>query len=853
MTTKLYTDYLKEIIKSRLRLGEQSLTDILNHCEGADPKSVLSIVEELVDKDKKLKKDLKEINGKEYIGISSSLDLPAPDPSLSQWWFAASGTSKIITEVLSRAIKYDKPQILCIGTPSLVKRLSNKYYTTILDIDSDVIRILNKEDEKNYECYEYDIYEELSDKFKDKYDICVIDPPWYDNDIKIMLNRAIEAIKIGGDIFCTLPGRLTRPDIEEFRTKIINEIVTLGHNIIALNHDNILYQVPPFEAIAFNDIAGFTGVPWRKGDLIHLSKGNQDLLKTENNINRIKIKSFSRKAEEFRVFINYKNSLSGGLPPEPLQNYSNNISTRAYKGIPDFWTTTKVGLKVSDFRHVEYVLECWSKGMCLEETIVCLSNDKGIESDRAEVLVNTIEKFCALWSKYIAPKVFRSPEDILKQSQEYHSDLATPASQRLIQEDSDSFRPQYSRDRDRLIWSNSLKGLADKTQLFPSKADDSVRRRLTHTLEVMQLASTIGTNLGLDNDLIEASALAHDLGHTPFGHAGEFAINGLFNNINESLDGFNHYEHGLDVVQFIESPYITRINNPFFGLNLSPEILESIIKHTFSHSSGKLSSINLVKNSKHWKVLIDGYCHLEGQTVRIADKVSYLISDIEDGIRLGAITILDLLECKLFHHPLLYFDKNSKEPLLNQYLNNRNNLIKILMEDIIKASTHSISQADIKNVDSVRNHGSYLIRYSDNIQADTNEIWNKLQTNCLFNNKKVLSSNLFAAKVVSELVLLFTLIPSLIDEKFRQNHYILRESEYIKEYEKRVGPKIIIIKEMVSFMPFHLMIGSEHSAYNDIPNIPVHQLIQAKDYVCTLSDYKARILHREILNDTIDT
>jgi len=854
MENEIYIQYLKDIIQTQVNMGTNNLTDILYHCEGADPQAVFDIIKGLGLNKGRLKTELKNINENKYVSISNQ-DLPAPDPSLSQWWFTSLGANKILSNVFGRAIKYNDPKILCIGCPSLVKQLSSKIHTTLLDIDNDIIRTIKDAKIENLECHQYNIQEDLNKNFQGKFDISIIDPPWYDDTIKQMINRAIEATKLDGDIYCTFPGRLTRADIEKFRTDFIQEIVSIGHRIIAINHDSILYQVPPFESIAFKNIEEFIGVPWRKGDLIHIQKANQKLIPVEPIKDKIYFKSYSRKPEEFRVFLNGKANLKGRLPPQPLNGYSDNVSTKK-SGVPDLWTTTKVGLRISDKTEIEHILHYWELGKSQEDTINCLIQEKGIDTDRANALVNELEKHCSLWSKYVAPKVFRSPEEISEQNKTHLSPFATQATPRIKKEDSDSFRPQYSRDRDRLIWSTSLRRLADKTQLFPSKSDDTVRRRLTHTLEVMQLASTIGTSLGLNNDLIETSALAHDIGHTPFGHAGEFAINRLFNSIDTNLGGFNHYEQGLDVVLYIESPYINRIKDSFFGLNLSLEILESIIKHTYFFFNDKeISLTELIKKSKHKDLFKgkEGHCHLEGQTVRIADKISYLISDIEDGIRLGAINILDILDCKLFHHPLLNFDKNSKNSLYSQFLDNRNNLIKILMEDAIKASTHCISQSSIDSPESVRKHKDYLIKLSDSIQADINEIWKKLQCNLLFKHKKVLSSNIFAAKIVSELVLVFTLIPSLVDKRFQSDYEKLRESDYIKAYINKVGPNITIKKEMLSFMPFHLVIGEDYPPYNDINSIPVFQLIQAKDYVCSLSDYKTRILHKEILNDTIDT
>src|SRR5262249_18499567 len=158
--------------------------------------------------------------------------------------------------------------------------------------------------------------------------------------------------------------------------------------------------------------------------------------------------------------------------------------------------------------------------------------------------------------------------------------------------------------------------------------DDHLRRRLSHSVEVMQLAATIARAFGLDPDLTEAGALAHDLGHTPFGHAGEHALNSLLDELEPALGGFNHYEHGGDVVRWLEDVYQSPGAGGFPGLNLTPETAECIFKHTYHRSGHPIGQAELFAKSKHVD-LGDTFSHLEGQAVRIADKISYLISDLE--------------------------------------------------------------------------------------------------------------------------------------------------------------------------------------------------------------------------------
>jgi dGTPase len=855
MAKNIYRETLTNKISNSLKNGVTDLNQILLVCESADPIMVNNIRKEEMIK-------LKLPAYENYdAGITLTQDyiftqnyLPAPDPSLSQWWFAPAGVNYITSIINSRIIRHIEPKAICIGCPTIAAKISDNIDTTLFDIDDDLINAFTKLDKKNLKAIQYDVRNKFNAKYVKKFEVAIIDPPWYDDDIKLTINIALSALKDNGDLYCTLPGRMTRENIETFRTELIKELVKNDHNIISINHDSVLYQVPHFENIALQKTTDFTAIPWRKGDLIHIQKKGEKTLKVNKKNEPVQFKSFARKNNEFRVFINYEKGLSINLPPEIVENYSESISSRAYKHAPDLWTTSKVGLRISDPKIIEEILLQWADNKTKEYTIDFLIKTKKYSADIAKTTVNNLEKYCELWSTYSAPPILKSPEKILEESKTLLAVIATSTGKRSIAEMTDNFRPQFSRDRDRIIWSNSLRRLADKTQLFPGKSDDTVRRRLTHTLEVMQLAATIGKSLGLNNDLIEAAALAHDLGHTPFGHAGEFAINKVFDEINLNLGGFNHYEHGLDVVNYLESPYQFDPQKSFFGLNLSLEVLEAILKHTYFHDGeNKNSSINLQSNSKHAKLIAPGYCHLEGQAVRIADKISYFISDIEDGLRIGAINVSDLLHCRFFHNPILNFFIESNQNGAEQFLAQRATIIKILMEDVILSSTKKISISKINDINSIRNAKEYMITFSPELTKDVNEVWKKLQTNLLFNHGKVISASLFAAKVVSELVILFTLIPKLIDPIYKKNHDPLNGSDYIKYYKNLAGQTISIKKEMHNFMPFHLMIGTKYKAYETINNIPVEDLILAKDYVASLSDYKARFLHKELLTDAIDT
>ncbi len=223
---------------------------------------------------------------------------------------------------------------------------------------------------------------------------------------------------------------------------------------------------------------------------------------------------------------------------------------------------------------------------------------------------------------------------------------------RLIDEEKDNLRTDFQRDRDRIIHSNSFRRLKHKTQVFLSPLGDHYRTRLTHTLEVSQIARTVANALGLNQDLTEAISLGHDLGHTPFGHAGERALNSLMPN------GFRHYEQSLRVIDKLEKTGR--------GLNLTYEVRDGILCHT----KGKEADT------------------LEGQIVKVADKIAYINHDIDDAIRGDIMTEEDIpLTIRL---------------ALGQ---NKSERINTLVTDLVQNSKDSISFSEEINKPFYELHG----------------------------------------------------------------------------------------------------------------------------------------------------
>jgi dGTPase len=692
----------------------------------------------------------------------------------------------------------------------------------------------------------YDAADELPPALHESFDIAMIDPPWYPEAIYTFLFRALAATHMKGEIYCTLPGRLTRPGIESFRAELARDIISAGHEILVLEEGTVHYQVPRFELAALKLLEGFKGVPWRTGDLLHIRKTSDKSIPPKP-LRKETAQVFSRNSTEFRVFLRGTETASKGIIAQKLDKYSENISTRAHTGeVPDLWTSEKVGILMSDLPLVRSILECWANDKLSKQHTVDKLVILGKPRDLATEATAKLDGLLFLWSKFAAAPPLRLPDEIKQAREAGLTAWATRPTAREHNEKLDLYRGEYQRDRDRVLWSSGLRRLSDKTQLFPVEHDDDLRQRLAHSLEVFQLAATIGASFGLDSDLIEAGSLAHDIGHTPFGHAGEHALDKLLNTISEELGGFNHYEHGVDVVRYLEGPYYTSPTTPFYGLNLTSEVLECVIKHTYCHRGESLSTEEIAKKSKHNDLIEPGFCHLEGQAVRAADKISYLISDLEDGIRLGVLTNKDLLSCRFFHAPPLDFTLGLTDTLHQCFLQQRRWILKLLMEDILNASSKRISRLSSSSPNSVREAGEYTIQHSEEILHDVEEMWTKLQAAKLHTDRRVVSANLHASRIVAELCITYCVMPELIEKRFRSEHERLHTSKYMKHYREKVGKKVTLRRDFVGFLPMNLMIGTRYKVGEDL-TVPIESLIMAKDFVAALSDSRATAFHEEIV------
>lgn len=306
-------------------------------------------------------------------------------------------------------------------------------------------------------------------------------------------------------------------------------------------------------------------------------------------------------------------------------------------------------------------------------------------------------------------------------------------------------RRPYQHDRDRSIHSRAFRRLMHKTQIFNANKGDHYRNRLTHTLEVMQIARSIGRLLDLNEDLIEAIALAHDLGHTPFGHVGERTLNsilseGIKNNIEAINEEFRHNFQSVRVVDSIESR-----TDDYKGLNLTFAVREGILKHTktfWKDSNGKPHTV------KYNKKVLDTDCYrldlpnsitLEGQTVAIADEIAQITHDVEDGIRGRIISFDDVISSELFKSYLE--DIGEAEKNFKSY-NQKNQVIKgcigFLIQDVVNASKEYIKEygASPKFTSLYDVYEDICIDFSKNIKKKAVQL-GELRTGYIINSKEI--------------------------------------------------------------------------------------------------------------------
>tara|TARA_A100001015_G_scaffold136145_1_gene151043 strand:- start:1279 stop:2418 length:1140 start_codon:yes stop_codon:yes gene_type:complete len=313
---------------------------------------------------------------------------------------------------------------------------------------------------------------------------------------------------------------------------------------------------------------------------------------------------------------------------------------------------------------------------------------------------------------------------------------------RLFKEKKTNLRNDFQRDRDRIVHSTAFRRLKHKTQVFVNTSGDHYRTRITHSLEVSQIARTLAKYFNLNEDLSETLSLAHDLGHTPFGHAGEEALNKCMKN----FGGFDHNIQTLRIVTILENRYYN-----FKGLNLSIETLDGLIKHNGPvKDCSKLNTI-LGKNFFKKKINFKLNSSLEAQIASISDDIAYNSHDLEDGLKSNLFKLNHLKDIPVLNKIITAHRKKLKKHSIDLVIRQIiRDVINKMVRDVIITTKKNIRFYRVKNLNDIYKTQNQIVTFSDNMKKFDEQIKKFLRQKMYFNSK-VNSRTNYGRKVISKL------------------------------------------------------------------------------------------------------
>ena len=346
---------------------------------------------------------------------------------------------------------------------------------------------------------------------------------------------------------------------------------------------------------------------------------------------------------------------------------------------------------------------------------------------------------------------------------------------RIYNEKEDSIRSPYQRDRDRIIHSSSFRRLKHKTQVFVNTEVDHYRTRLTHSVEVSQISRTLARSLGLNEDLCETLSLSHDLGHTPFGHAGEEVLNQCM----KSYGGFDHNIQTLRIVTLLENKYYK-----FFGLNLTIETLDGLIKHNGPVKDLNLYNTILKKNLFRNKIIFYASPSLEAQVAAISDDIAYNNHDLEDGLRAGLFTIEKLNSIAFVSRLINKHVKNTKsfrrEIIINQIVRE---LINVMVVDVINTTNRNLKKYNPQSIEDIYKQDRLIVDFSDKMKKVDMHIKDFLRQN-MYNHKKVIINTNKGKRIIKVLF----------------NYLSKNPEKYINERLLKKEPKERVVADFIAGM-----------------------------------------------------
>ncbi|HJU71108.1 MAG TPA: deoxyguanosinetriphosphate triphosphohydrolase [Paucimonas sp.] len=362
---------------------------------------------------------------------------------------------------------------------------------------------------------------------------------------------------------------------------------------------------------------------------------------------------------------------------------------------------------------------------------------------------------------------------------------------RRFEEAVPALRTEFQRDRDRIIHSTAFRRLEYKTQVFVNHEGDLFRTRLTHSIEVAQIARSIARNLRVNEDLIEAISLAHDLGHTPFGHAGQDALNACM----KDWGGFEHNMQSLRVVDKLEEQY-----GAFNGLNLTFETREGILKHCALANAKNLGAIGQRFIDKKQPTL-------EAQIANLADEIAYNNHDIDDGLRSGLLTMAHLVEVDFFarhrREAEMAFPGIAGRRAIHETIRR---MINALVLDLTNASQSRIAEAQVTSAEDVR-HAPPLIAFSEPMRQEASLLKRFLHEN-LYQHYQVNRMTSKARRIVAELFDAFIREPRLLPPDYQvlptdaqqENRQARKVADYIAgmtdRYAMREHRRLFVVDEI---------------------------------------------------------
>lgn len=334
---------------------------------------------------------------------------------------------------------------------------------------------------------------------------------------------------------------------------------------------------------------------------------------------------------------------------------------------------------------------------------------------------------------------------------------------RYIKEAEDESRSCFQRDRDRIIHSNAFRKLEYKTQVFINYEHDYYRTRLTHSLEVAQIARSIARRLGLDEDITECIALAHDIGHPPFGHAGEDALKKSVQDLNLESEQyeFDHNVQAIRILTYLEQKYAD-----FDGMNLSWEVVEGIAKHNGpllgKHAKSLSDNKLLLEYNEKYELKLEEFSSAEAQVASIADDIAYSVHDLDDALRANLVNIEDLLNVPLigdaFKDIKSKYTNLAQNKLIHESLSKT---IGIMISDVVSQTEKNIKNFDIETVEDIRKLDKPLVTFSPEIANSTGKV-KKFNMEKIYRNYKLSRTMNKAKHIVQELFQCFYENPGLL-------------------------------------------------------------------------------------------